>query len=139
MQSVFLGMNEYVEQYRRHPEAKAADANGNSAGEETVGVLGRLEIRSGAPGRIGKEIDRLDQDEGATLDGEAPIEYERDNLAGDIAFLAKFPQKSTAREIGISERRWRDIANGRVKQPNKRNRRAIIRLARECQERGLVR
>ncbi|HEY5256825.1 MAG TPA: hypothetical protein VIJ12_00440 [Candidatus Baltobacteraceae bacterium] len=107
-----LRMNEYLEQYRRHPEAKAADANGNPAGEETVGVLGRLEVRSGEPARIGKEIDRLDQDEGATLDGEAPIEYERDQLADDIALLATFPQKSTAREIGISERRWRDILKG---------------------------
>jgi hypothetical protein len=107
-----LRMNEYLEQYRRHPEAKAADANGNPAGEETVGVLGRLEVRSGAPARIGKEIDRLDQDDGATLDGEAPIEYERDNLAGDIALLTRFPQASTANDIGISERRWRDIVKG---------------------------
>ena len=82
------GLNEYVERYHRHPEAKAADQNGNPAGPETIGLLGRLRVRSRKLARIGKEVDRLDEDEGAALEPEQPIEYERDDLAEDIAYLA---------------------------------------------------
>ena len=32
-----------------------------------------------------------------------------------LAYLARLPQKQIAAEIGISERRWGDIARGRTK------------------------
>lgn len=64
--------------------------------------------------RIGKEGDRLGGDEGATLEPEHPVEYERDELAEQIDFLAQFPQNVIASEIGMSERRWRDIVQGRT-------------------------
>ena len=46
--------NEYIELYHRHPEAKAADQNGNPAGSDTAGLLGRLRLRSEKLTRIGK-------------------------------------------------------------------------------------
>jgi hypothetical protein len=110
-----MRLNEYVEQYYRHPEAKAADSDGNPAGPETLGLLGRLRVRSMPVRRVGKEIDRLDEDEGASLEPNLLIEYERDDLADDIACLAQFPQKKVAAEIGMSERRWRDIVQGKTK------------------------
>jgi hypothetical protein len=110
-----MRMDEYVEQYRRHPEIKAADAEGNPAGPEAMGMLRRLELQSVRLTRIGKEVDRLDQDEGASLEGNGPVEFKRESLAGDIALLATLPQESTARSIGISERRWRDIVKGNAK------------------------
>jgi hypothetical protein len=58
----------------------------------TIGLLGRLRVRSKKLARIGKEVDRLDEDEGAALEPEQPIEYEREDLAEDIAHLASFPQ-----------------------------------------------
>ena len=80
-------------------------------------MLGRLEVRSGPVRRIGKEIDRLDQDEGASLEGEGPVEYnrERRSITADVEYLAAFPQERTARDVGISERRWRDIVKGNAK------------------------
>ncbi|MFZ0574589.1 MAG: hypothetical protein WA428_01790 [Candidatus Cybelea sp.] len=102
-------MNEYIELYHRHPEAKAADQNGNPAGPDTVGLLGRLPVRSEKLVRIGKEVDRVDQDEGASLEPERPVEYERDDLAADIEYLATFPQAATARDLELTERGWRKI------------------------------
>jgi hypothetical protein len=67
-------LNEYIDQYHRHPEAKSADRNGNPAGSDTVGLLGRLRMRSTKLARIGKEVDRLDADEGATLEEHEPVE-----------------------------------------------------------------
>ena len=84
-------LSEYVDQYQRHPEAKAADWKGDPAKTDTIGLLGRLRLRSTRLTRIGKEVDRLDQEDGASLELDQPIEYERDDLANDIAFLATFP------------------------------------------------
>ncbi|MGA8575271.1 MAG: hypothetical protein WB609_06200 [Candidatus Cybelea sp.] len=108
-----MRLNEYIEQYHQHPEAKAADRDGNRAGPDTVGLLGRLPMRSRKLARIGKEVDRLDEDEGTSLEPDRPTEYERDDLAGDIACLATFPREQVANEIDISERRWRDIIEHR--------------------------
>jgi hypothetical protein len=104
-----IRLNEYIELYHRHPEAKAADQNGNPGGSDTVGLLGRLRVRSEKLVRIGKEVDRLDQDEGASLEPDQPVEYERDDLAEDIEYLATFPQAATARDLGLTERGWRKI------------------------------
>lgn len=61
--------------YARHPEAKAADADGKPAGPYTIGLLYRLPVQSKRLIRIGKEVDRLAGDEGATLTPESPVEY----------------------------------------------------------------
>jgi hypothetical protein len=63
----------------------------------------------GKLGRIGKEIDRPDEDEGAALKPDLAIEYERDDLAEDIDYLATFPQAATASDLGLTERGWRKI------------------------------
>jgi hypothetical protein len=60
-------------------------------------------------GRIGKEIDRLDEDEGAALKPDLPVEYERDDLTEDIEYLATFPLVATARDLGLTERGWRKV------------------------------
>jgi hypothetical protein len=91
-----IRLNKYIETYHRHPEAKAADQNGNSAGPDTVGLLGRLRVRSEKLVRFGKEVDRLDQDHGASLGPDWPAEYERDDLAGDIDYLSHLAQKAIA-------------------------------------------
>ena len=104
-----MRLADYVEDYQRHPEAKAADRDGNPAGPETVGLLGRLRVQSKKLARIGKEVDRLDEEEGAALEPEQPIEYERDNLAEDIEYLATFPQAATAWDLKLTQRGWRKI------------------------------
>ena len=44
---------------------------------------------------------------------EQPVEYERDDLAEDIEYLATFPQVATARDLGLTERGWRKIIKRR--------------------------
>jgi hypothetical protein len=53
------------------------------------------------------------EEEGASLEPELPIEYERDDLAEDIEYLATFPQAATARDLGLTERGWRKIIKRR--------------------------
>jgi hypothetical protein len=126
-----MRLNEYIESYHRHPDAKAADKDGNPAGPDTIGLLGWLHVKQyGKVARIGKEVDRLDEDEDAALESELPVDYGRDDLAEDVAYLAQFPQEATAAEIGISERRWRDIATGKSV-PREATARRIARAAQE--------
>jgi len=110
-----MRLSDYIYDYARHPEAKAADQNGTPAHAETTGVLRRLRLQCCRIVRIGKEVDRLGDDDGAALGPDRPFEYEYNNLAEDIAYLAQFPQAATAAELEISERGWRKIIKGMVK------------------------
>jgi hypothetical protein len=105
-------LQDYIDGYQDHPEAKAADAQGQPAGRGTIGLLGRLRVRSTPVKRIGKEVDRLSGDEGATLEEERPIEYVCDALQDGITFLRRFPQVEIASQLAISERAWRSITKG---------------------------
>jgi hypothetical protein len=104
-----MRLSEYVLDYAWHPEAKAADCNGKPAGPDTVGLLYRLPLQAKRLVRIGKKVDRLGGYEGATLEPDLPVEYERDELDEDIDYLARFPQAATASELGLTERGWRKI------------------------------
>lgn len=107
-----MRLSEYVYDYGRHPEAKVADSNGNPAGADTVGLLHRLPLQSKRLIRIGKEVDRLGGDEGASLEPDQPVEYERDELADDIEYLVRFPQEATARALRLTARGWRNLIKG---------------------------
>jgi hypothetical protein len=54
------------------------------------------------------------KEEGAALEPEEPIEYERDGLAADIEYLATFPQATTG-DLCLTERGWRKIIKRRLK------------------------
>jgi hypothetical protein len=126
-------LGDSVERVRRALPSPSRSQSYRSDGNALVPdamLLGRLMVRSEKLVRIGKKADRLDQDEGASLEPEQAIEYERDDLAEAIAYLAKFPQAVIAGEIGMSERRWRDIANANAK-PREATARRIARTAQE--------
>jgi len=126
-----MRLDKYIEQYANHPESKGADPNGNPATEETRGLLGELDLYAASTSRIGKEIDRLDQDEGTTLDHDQPITYGQDDPGFALSVLdvvARMPRKEAAEALGISVRRFQDVVKGRSR-PRAALRRAIIRLA----------
>jgi hypothetical protein len=135
-----LSLAEYVEEFRRHPELKAADSEGIPCTEETRGVLFSLPLESDGAIRIGKEVDRLDEDEGTSIDNDGPLVYDAkakrkrvrcfDGLWSAVDYLAQFPQARIAAILGISERRWRDILK-RKSTPRRKTQRAIVRLAME--------
>lgn len=76
-------------------------------GEHSLGggwTSQRLASRALASGCASKPLD-----DGGSLDSDQPIEYERDDLAENIAYLAAFPQATTAFDLGIPERGWRNL------------------------------
>jgi hypothetical protein len=124
-------LDEFILGYARHPESKAAGSDGTPANEEAREVLGRLQLTGDAPRRIGKEVDRLDEDEEFTLDGTDPSEYVANSisLSSALEALADEPASKIALLIGMSERRFRDIRRGRIKKVRREHRHAIVRLA----------
>lgn len=126
-----LRLSEYIDQYARHPESKAADNNANPAGPETRGLLGRLHLFADAPVHIGKEVDRLDEDEGTSLDSDAPIVYsvaaQSIDMARVLELVERMPREEAAAVLKISVR-W--LQNVLIGAPiSDRLRLALIRLA----------
>jgi len=125
-------LEEFAAAHARHPEAKAADAEGNLAGPDTRGLLHRLHIVSGRPMHIGKEIDRIEEDEGIDLDAAGPVEYAANHPIGElhqaVDTLRGLPNRVVARMIGMAIRSWKRIKNGHAS-PSDSARRRIIRAA----------
>jgi hypothetical protein len=126
-----MRLDEFIAQYADHPESKAAGPHGLPATAETRGVLGRLHLTDGEPARIGKEVDRLDADEGDVLDWDQPVEYEgrSGELDWAIGVLGARPRAEVARELSITVRRLQDIVKSRSR-PRAALRKAIFELAR---------
>ena len=105
--SVTIRLKRVRRAIHRNPEARRRRSGRQC--RWTVDLLRRLRCiaRRTRFNRI--EVDRLDQDEGASLEPDQPVEYERDDLAADIEYLAQLPQAATARDLGLTERGWRKI------------------------------
>jgi hypothetical protein len=117
---------ELARQYARHPEQKAADAHGHPCDAGAVGCLYRLHIVGSTPVHLGKEIDRLDEDEGLVLG-------EQGELEDAMLALVQLPLAEVAQQVGISARRYRDIQRRRA-QPRPFTRQAILNLARSLRQ-----
>ena len=127
-----MSLADYVTSYASHPEAKAAGTDGKPSGREARGVLGRLRLTAAGPAHIGKEIDRLDEDQGESLDDDGPITYDSDNDRGyelAIDILSARPRGETASDLRVSVRRLQDTLKGRSA-PRPKLRADILRLAR---------
>jgi hypothetical protein len=126
-------LSEYVEGYRNHPESKAAAPDGLPAGPQTRGVLGRLHLTGGKLIRVGKEVDRLVEEDGIDLLGGDPATFEgpaEDELAWAIGVLGDGSAADLALGLVVSERRLREVLKGRAK-PRPALRAALIQVARE--------
>lgn len=113
-----MRLDEFVSRYAEHPEAKAAGADERPATSTTRGVLGRLELCSGEPSRIGKEVDRLDEDDGDTLIRRFAVQYSHESekvLDEACATLLTMPRRELAELLGVSERRLSDVLKGKAK------------------------
>jgi hypothetical protein len=91
-----------------------------------------LALLDTVPVRIGKEIDRLDEDEAVSVLDDEPICYPGTivdpELTTALNILRKSPQRLASNALGMSERRWRDIVQGRAV-PHQKRRAQILRLA----------
>lgn len=128
-----------IREYRLHPDAKSGDPAGGQAHRGSVGLLPRLHIRATEVRHIGKESNRMDEEEeGALVDADRIyVEYtdERSEWFAVVApQLANLQNCMGVRELrlacGLSERALRDAVGGR-RFPRPRAR-AALRLALEC-------
>ena len=129
-------LDDFVERFASHPEAKAADDEGNPATDRSRGLLGRLHLVVAGIDHIGKEVDREDEGEGVDLFGEGPRCYESpadDAFERALEVLTPIPYKMLKEHPDISERRWRDVVKRRSR-PRPRLRARCIRLARTLRE-----
>ncbi len=96
---------------------EAADAHERPCAKYKAGLVGRLEVRSVQLARVGKEIDRLEEGDGVRLDQRAAttygVEHPRD-LTQTCEVLRRFLCSRIAAELGVSERRMRDVLKGRA-------------------------
>lgn len=69
-----LSLAQYVERYASHPESKAAAPDGTPANSSTRGLLGRLHFHAADTSLVGKEINRLDEDDGVSIEDVEPIQ-----------------------------------------------------------------
>jgi len=131
-----MKLSEYIEKYKRHPESKTADPNGGFAGEETRGLLGRLHFRSWRPAHIGKEIDRLDEDQDRRWATTAQLFTTRQQTEFSPAQSVScgFSNENKPRMKSSSPNEpYKIFFSGRVRRIHRKTRLAIIRVARKYQ------
>jgi hypothetical protein len=125
-------LKEVVEEYEFHPESKCADATGNVATRQSLGLLQRRRIKIDGIRYIGKESNRLeDVDSGLIHSAEnVYTEYEdqrRDEWETKIRPALKEISLSKLQELtGLSRRTLISARTGR-RRPHPNNRRVIKR------------
>ena len=125
-----------LEDFRHHPEAKSAGADGRPCGRQTVGPLRRRGVRT-LPELltyVGKESNRLEEVE--TGLGHDPDEVYMEYVdpgrdpwrALVLPVLREMPSRLLAEATGLSTRSVREIRNGHSR-PRPRHREALMRAA----------
>jgi hypothetical protein len=145
--AVLSTYRDVVSQYRRHPESKSGDTDGNPSNEETIGLLTRLHVVAlGSPRYIGKESNELEDVE-AGIVGDADSVYvtytdrERE-LALLRTVLSTLPRRPLAGAAGIDERSLRRIISGQSTPTAKHRNRLLtavtLELARRLAPAGIA-
>lgn len=112
-------LDQFMAEYARHPESKAATAEGTPAHSGTRGLLGRLAVYEQKRSYIGKEVNRLDTEEAWSPDNKLATEILRWNDDAQklnehmLQLLERLPRAEVAQVLGISIRRLQDILKRR--------------------------
>jgi hypothetical protein len=105
--------DDVLDRFRDHPEAKSADREGNTSGEKTIGLLGRLHVGVLSILHIGKESNLIEQQEEGVLLADPQAVY---SAGGEwVAIRPQLGRVSIAelsKLSGISERRLREYRQG---------------------------
>ena len=128
------------EEYEWHPEPKCADANGEPAGKQTIGLLQRRHITIDHIVYIGRESNQLeDVDAGLVRAGDGYTEYHdprRDYWQTTVVpALKQISLRAWQRDTGKSAVVLIDARRGR-RQPHAKHRQLLIAYARK---RGVLR
>jgi DNA modification methylase len=106
--------DDVIEEYRFHPESKAADEAGRPAGRDFVGQLGRLKVRVVDQQHIGKEAHDLHVAEVLGNADEMNIVYPRD-LRGVLDQLSSLSDLELATLAGITRQQIHNLRKGSTK------------------------
>ena len=124
------------EEYEWHPEPKCADANGEPASKQTIGLLHRRHITIDHVIYIGRESNQLeDVDAGLVRAGDGYTEYpdpRRDYWQRAVVpALNQISLKAWQRDTGKSAVILIDARRGR-RRPHAKHRKLLIAYARKC-------
>ena len=105
-----MRLADYVDDYQRHPEAKAADQRWQSRRTGDDRPPRRLRVRSKRLRGSARRSIGLDEEEGAALEPEQPSRIRARRSGGrHRVSWQQFPQAVTASDLGQTERGWRKI------------------------------
>jgi len=103
--AVLLTFGAYLQQFKRHPEAKSAGGDGLPCSRQTVGLLQRRHLRIGYVVHVGKEANKLEQVEAGIVSDQEEVYTIYDDPWEDVRFaLERMPVKELARQTGLSPR-----------------------------------
>ena len=120
--------------YGSHPEFKSLAPDGTPCGPQSVGLLRRRPVEAGVIRLIGKESNRLEERRSGELtaddlDLRLTIYEDHDKWRRIVLpKLRRIGVAESAKAVGMSERRMRDILKGRV-MPHPRHQLALEALA----------
>lgn len=126
---------EIIEEYAYHPEYKCADAHGQAAGRQTVGLLQRRHVRVDAITAIGKESNNLEEVDAGLVHHERNVytvyaDRKRDYWSTVVVpVLKRLPLKTWERESGKPRRILIDARLGR-RRPHQRHQELLVSVAR---------
>jgi hypothetical protein len=93
----------YLRQFRHHPEAKSAGADGRPCERQTVGLLQRREVRIGYVVHVGKEANKLEQVEAGIVGDQDEVYTVYEDSWEDVRFaLERMPVKDLVHQTGLS-------------------------------------
>jgi hypothetical protein len=115
-----------LERFRDHPESKSGDVDGNRSDSRTTGLLQRLHLQVLSVLHIGKETNRLEQQEEGVLDADPQAVYRG---GGEWEMLQPYLDhvsiSELSRRLGVSARRLREYRQG-TRRPSAKRLRAIV-------------
>jgi hypothetical protein len=119
--------------YETHPESKSLGPDGEPCGRGTIGLLQRRPVTVGKIVLIGKESNRIEERSSGELtvdDLDELVTTYQDHdewYRVTLPRLRKLGVKAVVAQVGISERRARDVLQGRAL-PHTRHRRLLMEL-----------
>jgi hypothetical protein len=121
-----------LEEYEFHPEAKCADASGAPCGKQTVGLLQRRHVAIDSVAFIGKESNKLEEVQEASIPDSSDVYTEYPDPRRDewmtriLPKLKAMPMRELMEKSGLSERALQMIRAGR--RPNQANRHILAKV-----------
>jgi len=122
-------------EYDYHPEAKCADAEGNTCNKQTIGLLQRRHVRIEQIKYIGKESNSLEEVESGLIHSEQGVYTEYPDPRRDewqtkiVPALRKIPLRKLL-ETGLSRRMLIKARSGKVK-PHPRNQKRLVEVVKK--------